>query len=300
MSDDARTEIRASARHTKRLTVALVLVAGYAAVQLVTALTTGSLSLLSDAGHMGTDSLGLGMALAAIVTATRASRKDHRTFGLYRLEIVAALANAVLLLVIGGYAIIEGVSRIADPVELEALPVLIVASGGLVINLITVWLLRSGAEDSINLEGAYLEVLADLIGSLGVILAAGIYLASDWAYADPIVAVGLGLWIVPRAFRLGRKALAIIVETAPSHVDLNSVQTGLESIDGVLDAHDIHVWTLTSDMDVATAHLVVAEDVDAHRILDEAGSHLRSEWGISHATIQVEPKSHSECLEETW
>jgi cobalt-zinc-cadmium efflux system protein len=199
-----QTHERASERYAKRLTVALVLVVVYAIVQVVAAFATGSLSLLSDAGHMGTDSLGLAMALAAIVTAARASRGDRRTFGLYRLEILAALGNAVLLLGVAGYAIYEGIRRLGDPGDLIAVPLLLVAIGGLAVNVFGAWLLRDGARDSVNIEGAYNEVIADLVGSVGVVLVALTYLTTGWQYADPIVAIGIGLWIIPRAVRLGR------------------------------------------------------------------------------------------------
>lgn len=291
---------RAGARHSKRLSIALVLVVVYALVQLVAALATDSLSLLSDAGHMGTDALGLGMALAAIVAATRAVASQRRTFGLYRLEIMAALANSVLLLGIAGYAIWEGIQRISAPVDLVPIPVLVVAVGGLAVNVFSAWLLKAGAAESLNVEGAYVEVLADLVGSFGVIAVALIYMTTGWAYADPIVAILIGLWIVPRAVRLGRKALMVLIEAAPPHLDISDVKAGLSAIDGVSEVHDLHVWTLTSDMDVATAHLVVEDGSDSHLVLDRAGQEMRDRWGITHATLQVEPESHSDCIEETW
>jgi cobalt-zinc-cadmium efflux system protein len=291
---------RASESYAKRLMIALVLVVVYAVVQVIAAFATGSLSLLSDAGHMGTDSLGLAMALAAIVTAGRATRGDRRTFGLYRLEILAALANAVLLLGVAGYAMYEGITRLSDPVDLIAVPLLFVAVGGLAVNIFSAWLLHGGAKESLNVEGAYNEVLADLGGSVGVVTVAVIYLTTGWQYADPIVAIGIGLWIIPRALRLGRKALAVLVESAPRHIDLASLRGGLRAIEGVIDVHDLHVWTLTSEMDVATVHLVVSDDVDSHDVLHTAGDHLRSRWGVAHATVQVEPESHQECVEETW
>jgi cobalt-zinc-cadmium efflux system protein len=292
--------VRAGARHVKRLSIALVLVIIYALVQLIAAFATDSPSLLSDAGHMGTDALGLGMALAAIVAATRVAAKQRRTFGLYRLEILAALANSVLLLAIAGYAMWEGAQRISKPVELVPVPVLVVAIGGLGVNVFSAWLLKSGASESLNVEGAYMEVVADMVGSFGVIAVALIYLATGWPYADPIVAILIGLWIVPRALRLGHKALLVLIEAAPPHLDIAAVKSGLGGIEGVVGVHDLHVWTLTSEMDVATAHLVVEEDANSHVILDTASRALREEWGISHATLQVEPESHSSCIEETW
>jgi cobalt-zinc-cadmium efflux system protein len=294
------TNTRPGERHKKRLSVVLGLVVAYAVVEVVAAFFTGSLSLLSDAGHMGTDALGLAMALAAILAASKATRRQRQTFGLYRLEIMAALANSVLLMFIAGYALYEGFNRLSDPGELEGGAMLLVAVGGLVINLLSAWLLRTSARESLNVEGAYMEVLADLLGSIGVIAAAVIYLTTGWVQADAIVAIAIGLWIIPRAFRLGWRATLVLVESAPSEVDLQEVRRSLGAIEGVIDVHDIHIWTLTSDMDVATAHLVMTDDADSHEILDVAGAQLREHWGISHATLQVEPESHSECVEETW
>jgi cobalt-zinc-cadmium efflux system protein len=291
---------RSGERYAKRLSIALVLIVIYAVVQVVAAFATGSLSLLSDAGHMGTDALGLAMALAAIVAASRARRRERQTFGLYRLEIIAALANSLLLLIIAGYALVEGFSRLSSPGRLEGRAMLFVALGGLVVNLFAAWLLRDGSKESLNVEGAYTEVLADLLSSIGVVVAAVIYLTTGWAQADPIVAILIGLWIIPRAFRLGWKATSVLIESAPADVDVGLVSDGLGSLDGVVDVHDLHVWTLTSGMDVATAHLVMRDDADSHEILDAAGEQLRENWGISHATLQVEPVSHSDCIEETW
>ncbi len=297
MSSDTE---RTGARHAKPLAVALGLIVVYAVVEVVAALTTGSLSLLSDAGHMGTDALGLGMALAAVLTAHGVVRRERQTYGLYRLEIMAAAANSVLLLLVAGYAIYEGVRRLSDAPALDAGPMLVVGIGGLVVNLVAARILRAGSGESMNVEGAYAEVIADFLGSAGVILAALLYLGTGWAYADPLVAIAIAIWIVFRALALGRKALAVLVQAAPMRLDLAAVRDDLAAIDGVTDVHDLHVWTLTSEMDVATAHLVVTEDADTHQVLHHAGDNLREHWGIAHATVQVEPESHRECVEETW
>jgi cobalt-zinc-cadmium efflux system protein len=227
-------------------------------------------------------------------------RRERQTFGLYRLEILAAMANAVLLVGIAAYAIYEGVSRLGAPPEIEGELMLWVAAGGLMVNVVGILLLRRHARESINLEGAYTEVLADLLGSVGVMGAAVVYLTTGWAVADPLVAIAIGIWIVPRALRLGWKAVTILVESAPSHIDIESVKYDLSSVAGVTGVHDLHIWTLTSDMEVATAHLVTKDDADAHAVLDEASHRMKATWGISHATIQVEPESHSDCVEETW
>ncbi len=263
-------------------------------------LLTNSLALLSDAGHMATDALGLGMALAAIIAADRARAGDHRTFGLYRVEILAALANSVLLLGVAGYVLYEAASRFQSPPEVLTGPMLVVAVVGLGINILGLGMLRAGAGGSINLEGAFLEVLADLWGSVGVIAAALIMIWTEWPYADPLFAAAIGLFILPRAFRLGSRSLRILVQAAPARLDLNAIKGDLAAIDGVADVHDLHVWTLTSEMDVASVHLMIPEASDPHRVLDEATRLLRDQHGIAHATLQVEPETHAECQEITW
>jgi len=268
-------------------------------VEAIAAFLTGSLALLSDAGHMATDALGLGMALAAVATASSAAGAGQ-TYGRYRFEIFAALANTVLLLAVAGYVIWEAVLRFGDPAEILAGPMLIVATAGLVINVVSWRLLRGGAEESINVKGAYMEVVADMAGSVGVIVAALITLSTGWPYADPMVAMLIGLWIVPRASRLGRRALRILSQAAPEGLDLDRVRSELEAIPGVVDVHDLHVWTLTSEMEVATAHLMISDESEPHPVLDEARRLLADSYQIEHATLQVEPESHRECLEASW
>ena len=290
----------AGSRYKGRLVWVLGLVVVFMVVELVAGILTNSLALLSDAGHMATDALGLGMALAAIVAADRAGRDGQRTFGLYRLEILAALANAVLLFGVAGYVLYEAIRRFQDPPEVLSGPMLIVAILGLVVNLVGWWLLRQGAEESLNVEGAYLEVIADLIGSVGVIAAALIIQFTGWRYADPVFGAAIGLFILPRAWRLGSRALRILVQAAPHGIDLVNLRDRLKSITGVSDVHDLHVWTLTSEMDVASVHLMTPIDADAHSIIDEATVLLRDEFGIAHATLQVEPDTHQNCVETSW
>jgi len=298
--DHQHTSARAGARHIGALMVAFGLVVAFMVVEIIAGLATGSLALLSDAGHMATDALGLGMALAAITAANRARSGGHRTYGLYRLEILAALANAALLFGVAGYVLYEAARRFSDPPEILSGPMLVVAVLGLIVNLIGWRLLREGASDSINLEGAFLEVMADLIGSVGVIIAALIVRYAGWAYADPLFGAAIGLFILPRAWRLGRRALRVLVQAAPEGLDLGELRGRLASIPGVTDIHDLHVWTLTSEMDVATVHLVMSDGTDPHPTLDMARSLLQSEYGISHATLQVEPDSHEGCAEVAW
>jgi cobalt-zinc-cadmium efflux system protein len=290
---------RAGARHFRPLLVAFCLVVAFMVVEIVAGFLTGSLALLSDAGHMATDALGLGMALAAIAVATRTDVTGQHTYGLYRLEILAALANAVLLFAVAIYVLVEAAQRLGDPPEVLSGPMLLVAIGGLIVNLVSWRLLRSGASESINVAGAYLEVLADLIGSVGVIVAA-LLLRAGWTHADPVFATAIGVFILPRAWTLGRRSLRILLQAAPEGLDIDELRSRLGGIPGVLDVHDLHVWTLTSDMDVATLHLVAGAETDPHPILDEARELLQQEYGIAHATLQVEPDTHSGCAEVSW
>ena len=270
-------------------------------VEVVAGLVTNSLALLSDAGHMVTDVIGVGMALAAIQLASRGSDRRHRTFGLYRLEILAALANAVLL---AGVAVLR--HRRGDP-PLRRRP------GGRQrpdagrrrrrprrqprgVRAAA----RRGATESLNVEGAYLEVLSDTVGSLAVIAGAVVIAATGWWWVDPAIAVAIGVWILPRAWRLAARALRIVMQSAPPGLDLDAVAGELSAIAGVVDVHDLHVWTLTSDMEVASAHLRVADGSDSHSVLDEARELLQTRYRIDHATLQIEPVGHTGCSEVAW
>lgn len=291
--------VRAGRRHLRSIAVAFGLVAAFSGVELVAGWWTGSLALISDAGHMATDAIGLGMSLAAIVVADRVSDRGARTYGLYRAEILAALINSALLFAVAGYVAFEAVRRLGDPVEVLSGPMLIVAVAGLGINLAAFRLLRHGAAESLNVEGAYLEVVADLIGSLGVIVAAVTIALTDWTIVDPIIGAAVGLFILPRAWRLARQAVRILIQAAPPDVDLDALEAELRDIPGVVDVHDLHVWTLTSEMDVGTVHLRTPDRTDTHPVLDQARSVLDAH-GIAHVTLQVEPESHEGCAEMSW
>jgi cobalt-zinc-cadmium efflux system protein len=292
--------VRAGERYKGRLAAAFAVLATFMVVEVVGGFLTHSLALLSDAGHMLTDVLGLGMALAAIQLASRASTRPHRTFGLYRLEILAALANAVLLVGVAVYVLVEAIRRIGDAPEVLGGAMLVVATLGLVANLVAFGLLRKGAAESLNVQGAYLEVLADTVGSVGVIVAAIVLQLTGWSWVDPVVGVAIGLWILPRTWRLGAQALRILVEAAPPGIDMDAIEADLGDLAGVVDVHDLHVWTLTSDMEAATAHLMVRTGTDGHAVLDQARSLLIERYGISHATLQVEPDDHEGCTEIGW
>jgi cobalt-zinc-cadmium efflux system protein len=292
--------ISGAARHKGRLAISFALLSVFMVVEVVAGFATRSLALLSDAGHMLTDVLGLGMALAAIQLASRGSERRHHTFGLYRLEILAALANAVLLFGVAIYVVVEAVRRFDDPPDVLGAPMLVVAVLGLLANLVAFALLREGAKESLNVEGAYLEVLSDTVGSVGVIAAAVVIQVTDWGWVDPAVGIAIGLWILPRTFRLGGQALRVLVQAAPAGVDLDAIEGALAGIDGVVDVHDLHVWTLTSEMDVASAHVMVRAGTDAHGVLDQARVLLRDGHRIHHATLQIEPDSHTGCDEVAW
>jgi len=296
--------VRAGERHRRPLAIALALVVGFLVVQVVVGLASGSLALLSDAGHMATDALGLGMALAAITVASRQARRSQadlqRTFGLYRLEILAALANAALLVAVAVAVLVEAATRLGDPPDVDAGAVLVTGVLGLAVNVVAFLLLREGAAESLNVRGASLEVMADALGSVGVIVAATIVATTGWSVADPLVGAGIGLFILPRAVRLGADALRVLVQAAPRGLDVAQVGTTLASIPGVVDVHDLHVWTLTSDMDVASAHLMVAAGTDTHEVLDRARAMLIDRHHLHHATLQIEPDDHLGCEEVGW
>ena len=298
--DHGAAAMRAGARHQRPLFISFLLIVGFLIVQIVVAVATGSLALLSDAGHMATDALGLGMALAAIQAASSSLTHPQRTFGLYRLEILAALANAALLFAVAGWVLYEAINRIGDAPEVASIPVLVVGIIGLAVNVAAFALLRAGAKESLNLQGAYLEVLSDTLGSIAVIVGAAVWGLTGWTWVDPVLGAAIGLFILPRAWKLGGQALRVLLQAAPEDVDVAAVQSDLAAIDDVVDVHDLHVWTLTSEMDVASAHVMVRAGADTHRVLDTARTVLRERHGLDHATLQIEPDDHRGCDEMSW
>lgn len=287
------TAASAGGRHRRPLVIAFALTATYMVVEFVVGFSINSLALISDAAHMGTDVLGLGMALAAITLASR-PKTSQRTYGLYRLEVLAALANGILLFGVAGYVLYEAIQRFNEPPEIPGLPLLLTASIGLVINLISFRLLMAGSKESLNVKGAYLEVLGDLLGSVGVIVAAIILFTTGWSYADPIIGVGIGLFILPRTFKLTRQAVRILLEVAPPEIDMDAVRADVLSVEGVEQIHDLHVWTITSGMESASGHIVLKDGADYGTVLDQVLAVLRDKHHIEHATIQCEPRAFNE------
>ncbi len=270
----------------KRLWWAFMLTATFLVVEVIGALITGSLALLSDAAHMFTDTAALAIALAAVRLARRPA-DDQRTYGYYRFEILAAAFNAILLFMVAMYILYEAWQRIGNPPELHTGGMLIIAIAGLLVNLIAVKLLMGGQHDSLNVRGAYLEALADLIGSVGVIIGALVIWLTDWWWVDSIIAVGIGLWVLPRTWVLLRDSLHILLEGVPTNIDVSAIRQALQALDGVESIHDLHIWSLTSNKVTLTVHLVCPHK-PTQQVLDDAMQMLAERFEIRHVSIQCE------------
>lgn len=277
----------AAAKHANRLRWALALTGTYMIAEVVGALVTGSLALLADAAHMLTDVGGLALALLAIRFAAREAT-PQLTYGYLRTEVLSALTNAVVLLLLTVYILYEAYQRFLAPPEILSGPMLIVAAIGLVVNLISMRLLAGGSSESLNVKGAYLEVLGDMLGSVGVIVAALIIMWTGWRLADPIMGAGIGLFIVPRTWTLLKQVTHILMEGTPPNIDLALLERKLMDIPGVTAVQDMHVWTVTSGFDAMSCHLVVADISKARDALQNARRVMKDNFGIDHVTIQVE------------
>ena len=277
----------AAGRNKKSLAIVFGLTLFYLIVEIIGGFWTGSLALLADAGHMLTDVAGVGLALLAIWFAEKPASPE-RTFGFYRVEILAALTNAVVLILISLYILYEAYQRFKNPPEVESVGMLGVAAIGLVINLIGVYVLRSGSNESLNMKGAYFEVLSDMLTSIGVIIAGIIMLTTGWYYADPLISAGIGLFILPRTWALLKDAVGVLLEGTPSDVDLANLRESLIKIEGVADIHDLHVWSLTSGVNAMSVHAVLADGAEHDDILARVHEHCTEESKISHVTVQTE------------
>ncbi|MBW4782257.1 cation diffusion facilitator family transporter [Rhodococcus fascians] len=283
----------------RKMIVALAVLVVFLVVELTVALAIGSLGLLADAGHMLTDVLGMSMGLIALVLARKGSAAAARTFGWHRAEVLTAIANAVLLLGVAAFIMYEAISRIGDAPEIPGLPLILTAAAGLAANIVVMMLIRGDAKDSLAVRGAYMEVLADAVGSVGVLVGGVLMLVFGWTWVDIVVGVLISLWVVPRAIKLAGSALRILTQASPADVDVDALTGDLSALPGVTGVHDLHVWTLTTGMDVATVHLEC--EGSSSMVLDRARS-LLSTYGLDHATVQVEPTAHGRtCKEElTW
>ena len=274
-------------RHEKPLWWALGLTTTFLLVEVAGAFWTNSLALLSDAAHMATDTLALMIALVA-VRLSRRPPDAKRTYGYARLEAIGAMINGGMLFVVAGYILWEAVQRFRAPQEIASTGMLVIAVFGLVINLISMRLLRAGSGESLNVKGAYLEVWADMLGSVAVILGALLIRWTGWKPIDPILAVLIGLWVLPRTWVLLREAINVLLEGVPKGIDLPQVQQALSSYPGVEDVHDLHVWALASSTPALTAHVVVSETTDRDRLRDALAELLHARFEITHVTLQVE------------
>jgi cobalt-zinc-cadmium efflux system protein len=285
------------ARVSRMITAAAVLT-GFFFIELTTALLINSIALLADAGHMLTDLVALFMGLAAVILARRGSASPARTYGWHRAEVFTAVGNAVLLLGVSVFILYEAVERLGNAPAVPGVPMIVVAVAGLIANGIVVMLLRSSSNESLAVKGAYMEVVADTVGSIGVLIAGVVTVTTHWPYADVVVAVFVALWVLPRAFSLARAALRILSESSPSHIDVDELRAALCAVDGVMNVHDLHVWTLVPGKDMATAHLTSC--ADAAQVLSDARAVLAAR-GLEHATVQVEPPENAdECQQADW
>ncbi|MFJ4807766.1 cation diffusion facilitator family transporter [Streptomyces longwoodensis] len=287
----------AAAAHRGGLRAALGITLTVMVVEIVGGVLADSLALIADAAHMATDALGLGMALLAIHFAGLPAT-THRTFGYARAEILAALANCLLLLGVGGYVLYEAVQRFFTPAGTEGGLMVVFGAIGLVANSVSLTLLMRGQAESLNVRGAFLEVAADALGSVAVILSAVVILTTGWAAADPIASLVIGLMIVPRTVKLLRETLDVLLEAAPRGVDMAEVRSHILALDGVEDVHDLHAWTITSGMPVLSAHVVVRSDVLSaighEKLLHELQGCLGDHFDVEHCTFQLEPVGHAE------
>ena len=290
----------AGGRYRWRLAVTFAMVAAFLVVELVVGLWSHSLALISDAGHMTADVVALGAALVATRIATRKDTTGRRTYGSYRAEVFASGFTVLIMLGVAVYVMVEAIGRIGSEPEVQTGAMLVVGAIGLAVNIVSIVLLREGSSESLNVKGAYFEVVADAAGSVGVILAGLLVATTGQTWWDTGVAVAIGFFVAVRAMVLGRQVLAVLGQHVPDGMELDQVVADLQAVSGVDDVHDLHVWTLTSGMNVATAHLVLTPDADPQRVLTDAQALLSTGHRIEHATLQTETAPTQQCHEVTW
>lgn len=284
----------AAGANKRNLTIVFGLTTAYLIAEVVGGVLTKSLALLADAGHMLTDVAGIGLALLAIKFAERPATPE-RTYGYYRVEILAAFMNAVVLIGISIYILFEAYQRFRNPPEVESKSMLLVAAFGLVVNIIGMVILRKGSKESLNMKGAYFEVLSDMLTSVGVIVAGVIMLTTGWYYADPLISAGIGLFILPRTWVLLREAVGVLLEGTPSDVNLTALREAVGRLPGVREMHDLHVWTLTSGVNAMSAHVVILDGSLHDILLSAVHDTITRNFKITHVTIQFEREGWKEC-----
>lgn len=270
----------------KRLAIAIALTGTFLIAEVVGGLVFNSLALLSDAAHMMTDVMALIIAFIAIQIGKKAA-DSKRTFGYRRFEVLAAVFNAVVLFFVAFYILYEAYERFNQPPEVQTGGMLIVAIIGLIVNLASMRVLQGGSDESLNMKGAYLEVLADMLGSVGVIIAAILIYVTKIPQIDSILAVLIGFWVLPRTWKLLSESFHVLLEGVPAGVELQKVQSELGAVAGVKDVHDLHIWSVTTGQNSLTAHLLVDQDADEAFILARANE-IATTFGIAHATVQIE------------
>lgn len=278
----------AAGKNKKNLIIVLGLTGTYLIAEVIGGLWFNSLALLADAGHMLTDVFGLALAVAAIWFAERKATPE-RTYGYYRFEILAALTNSVVLIGISLYILYEAYQRFVEPPEVQSLGMLIVASIGLVINIVGIFILRAGSKESLNMKGAYFEVLSDMLTSIGVMVAGLVMLVvNGWYWVDPLISAGIGLFILPRTWGLLKESVGVLIEGTPADVDIAALRDSLTRIEGVADVHDLHVWSLTSGMNAMSVHAVLADEAEHDEVLARVHERCTKSFKISHVTVQTE------------
>lgn len=293
----AHDHISAAGKNQSRLLIVLVLAACFMVVEAVAGYLTNGLVLLADAGHMLADVVAMSLALLAIRFGRRPANA-RKTYGYYRLEILAALVNAMLLVAVCAYIFFETYRRFTSPQTVDSVPLLIVATLGLLVNVVSAMLLMAPSRSSMNMRGALLEVTSDLLSSAAAIVAGVILLVTGWRYADPIFAAGIGLFILPRTWTLLKSSLDVLLEGTPSEVSLPDIQRNLLALPGVGGLHDLHVWLITSGFIALSGHLVTGPGVDHEKLLVEATSLLHERFDIEHTTLQIESVDTAEALQQ--
>ena len=281
----------------RRLATVLVLVCAYMVAEIAGGLWTHSLALLADAGHMASDAAALALSLFAIWIAERPPNA-RRTYGYYRMEILAALANGAALVAVAVLILFEAYGRLREPPQVQGIAMIVVAVGGLVVNLLSLSVLGGGCEENLNVHGAWLHVLSDTLGSVGAILAGILIAAFGWNLADPLISALIAALIVYSSWRLLAESVSVLMESAPRSIDVDRVRDALSGVSGVRSVHDLHVWCITSGMDSLSAHLVIEDGPTHIEILTEARHLLATQFGVHHVTLQIEPlefNGHAEC-----